>query len=422
MTILEQSRNIALDAGLFAVPDVNERAMPAAEPDKGPPTYAGEERAVRLVGWLARYTSTILLVSLGIAALSALSLLRLRLDVDLLSMLPQGRQRFADYQRYVARFGAQDVAVAVVRAPDTSTAIRFAAAFEDALARMPEVRGVRSRVDLAAFGAALRAGALPRLLPIEAHAEVARRLTPEAIDEAVRTLAPHPRDAGSVGHGDAISPADPLGLAALLGESLARSRPDQAFETGQRVHPLARRQAALMLIRPGRARLRSRGAAARLAAALHAAEASARARSSGTGHEVEVGYTGAFAFALEDASLLRTDILVYSSLALVGVLAVFLAGYRSLEILPIVTYQILLGTLVTFALGAARRGAAERDLARLRGDLLRPRHRCGDPLLHALPRGVGRGGRDRARRSRAPSRACCRRRSSPRRPARWRSS
>src|SRR5258708_4707104 len=118
-------------------------AMPAAEPGNGSAAYAGEERALRLVGWLARHTGAILLVSLGIAALSALSLLRLRLDVDLLSMLPQGRQRFADYQRYVARFGAQDVAVAVVRAPDASTAIRFAAAFEDALAQAPEVRGVR---------------------------------------------------------------------------------------------------------------------------------------------------------------------------------------------------------------------------------------------------------------------------------------
>src|SRR5262249_48091324 len=157
--------------------------------------------------------------------------LRLRLDVDLLSMLPQGRQRFADYQRFVARFGAQDVAVAVVRAPDTSTAIRFAAAFEDALAQMPAVRGVRRRGDLAAFRAALRAGAWPRLLPVAAPAEVARRLTPEGIDEAVRALRRILATPGSVGTATYLA-GDPLGLAALLGQSLARARPDEAFKPG----------------------------------------------------------------------------------------------------------------------------------------------------------------------------------------------
>ena len=46
---------------------------------------------------------------------------------------------------------------------------------------------------------------------------------------------------------------------------------------------------------------------------------------------MSVGYTGAFAFALEDATLLRTDIAIYSVLALAGVLAVFLAGYQNIR-------------------------------------------------------------------------------------------
>src|SRR5215831_196398 len=100
--------------------------MPVADGPSGPPVLPGEQHALRFVGWLARHAGTVLLVALCVAALSALSLLRMRLDVDLLSMLPRGRPQFADYQRYVARFGAQDVAVAVVDAPDAMTAIRFA--------------------------------------------------------------------------------------------------------------------------------------------------------------------------------------------------------------------------------------------------------------------------------------------------------
>ena len=86
--------------------------MPADDRD---PVRAGRTsaRADRYVAWIVRHAGAILLASALLGALSALSLLRLRLDVDLLSMLPQGRPRFTDYQRYVARFGAQDVAIAV---------------------------------------------------------------------------------------------------------------------------------------------------------------------------------------------------------------------------------------------------------------------------------------------------------------------
>ena len=321
--------------------------MPAAEPSALAADRVGA-LAERYVAWIVRHAGAILLASVVLCAVSALSLLRLRLDVDLLSMLPQGRPRFADYQRYVARFGAQDVAVAVLRAPDSTQAIRFAAAFEEELAKLPEVRGVRSRVDLVAFAAALHGGALPRLLPLSAHDEVARRLTPAAIDDAVKTLRTALAAPGSVGTASYLA-ADPLGLDRLLAEHLARSRPDRALAPGSEylLSPDGRR--LLLLIRPAETGY-DLEASQRFADALAGAQQRAQ-EASGTGSAVSVGYTGAFAFALEDATLLRTDIAIYSVLALAGVLAVFLAGYRSLEILPLVTWQVVLGTLVTFALG-----------------------------------------------------------------------
>lgn len=321
--------------------------MRVAEPAAATPSRAGA-RADRWVAWLSRWSGVVLALSLLLTAASALSLLRLRLDVDLLSMLPQGRERFADYQSYVARFGAQDVAVAVVRAPDTPSAIRFAAALEAELASVPEVSGVRSRVDLAKFASALRAGALPRLLPLDAYADLEQRLTPEAIERSVRNLRVALATPGSVGVAAHLA-ADPLGLGALLGASLARTRPDQALQPGSEYVVSRDGTRVLLLIRPA-ATGYDLEAAARLAEALAASEERARARS-GSGPEVGVGYTGAFAFALEDASLLRTDMLVYSVLALVGVLAVFVLGYRSLGVVPLIAYQVLLGTLVTFALG-----------------------------------------------------------------------
>ncbi|HEY8516740.1 MAG TPA: MMPL family transporter [Candidatus Binatia bacterium] len=321
-----------------------------AEAERAAPGGAApsDDRTTRYVRALSRRSGTVLLLSIVLALLSALSLLRLRLDVDLLSMLPQGRERFADYQRYVSRFGVADIAVAMVRAPSSSVAIRFAAAFEDELSRAPEVQGVRSRVDLEAFFAALRAGALPRLLPVDAHGEVAQRLMPEGIDAAVKNLKRILATPGSVGT-SAYLAGDPLGLGALLGDRLASARPDRALSPSSEyvLSPDGRR--LLLLIRPA-APAYDLEAAERLAAALSAAEQRARARS-GVGDQVTVAYTGAFAFALEDSALLRADMMIYSALALLGVLAVFYAGYRSLAFLPLVTWQIVLGTLVTFAIG-----------------------------------------------------------------------
>ncbi|MEW6269882.1 MAG: MMPL family transporter [Thermodesulfobacteriota bacterium] len=319
-----------------------------AEAELASAAPANRDRTARYVAALARRSRGVLVLSALLGVLSALSLLRLRLDVDLLSMLPEGRQRFADYQRYVSRFGAADVAVAVVRAPGSASAIRFAAALEDELAHAPEVRGVRSRVDLDAFNAALRAGALARLLPVEAHRDVAARLEPGALDAAVKSLKRVLATPGSVGT-SAYLAGDPLGLGALLGERLARARPDRALSPGSEYVLSRDGRRLLLLIRPAEPAYDVE-AAERLAGALRRAEQRARERS-GTGDDVTVVYTGAFAFALEDSSLLRSDMTLYSALALLGVLAVFYAGYRSLAFLPLIAWQIVLGTLVTFAIG-----------------------------------------------------------------------
>jgi len=81
--------------------------------------------AVRLTPWVVRHDGAILLLTGLLTVVSSFLLLWLRLDVDLVSMLPRGRPRFADYQELVERFGSQDVAVALVRAPDRARAIRF---------------------------------------------------------------------------------------------------------------------------------------------------------------------------------------------------------------------------------------------------------------------------------------------------------
>jgi predicted RND superfamily exporter protein len=310
-------------------------------------------RAERFVAWLERNLGTVLIASLVVVLASSSSLLRLRLDMDLLSMLPSGRPRFADYQRYVQRFAGQDLIAALIRAPDATSAIAFADAFTQALAADPEIRAVRSRVDLTAFSDALRDGALPRLLPVGAYPEVERRLDKQGIEQAVETLRRVLATPGSVGTG-AILARDPLGLTRILAEALSAERPDRAFGLGEEylISPDGTR--LVVLIRPADPGYDIE-AVERLTRVF--AQAEARAREA-VGIEqdqrsapISVGYMGAFAYARSDAAGLRSDMILFMGLALVGVLAVFYAGYRNLRILPFVTYHMLLTTLLTFALG-----------------------------------------------------------------------
>jgi uncharacterized protein len=304
--------------------------------------------ARRLVAWIARRSFAILAVSLALVLAASASLTRLRFDVDIAAMLPRGEQRFADYQRYVELFAGRYLSVALIEAPDAARATRFADAFADALTARPEVLEVRSRLDLDAFARALRAGALPRLLPLELHPEVEKRLDPAAIADAVAGMRRALSAPASVGMAAQVA-GDPLGLSRLLADALASERPDRTLAAGSEyvLSPDGRR--LLVLLRPAEA---GYGAEASLALAegLAAAEADARA-ALGAGDEIRVSYTGAFAYGREDATLLREDLSLYAVLALAAVLAIFYAGYRSLEILPLVAVQLVSTSLVTFALG-----------------------------------------------------------------------
>ena len=90
----------------------------------------------RYVAWLSRNAARVRAGSLVVAVVAAAALLRLEFDVGLVSMLPRGSARFADYQRFVERFGAQDLAIVLVHGRDRETTRRFA----DALARELEAR------------------------------------------------------------------------------------------------------------------------------------------------------------------------------------------------------------------------------------------------------------------------------------------
>lgn len=305
-------------------------------------------RVTAYVRWLAPRSGAVLGASLLLALLAGLSLFRLEFDVGLVSMLPKGSERFADYERFIERFGAQDLAIALVQAPEPGRARQFSEAFARSLRDRPEILEVRSRIDREAFLKALGDGALARLLPVERHDEIAQRLAPASIDASVAGMKQALAVPGSIGVASMLV-ADPLGLSVVLGDALAASRPDRALDPGADVLASRDGKSVLLLIRPTHAGY-DLESIERLALALEAGESSARETFDGA-EDVSVGYTGAFAHAREDSELLHYDITRYVALALVGVLVVFYIGYRDLRILPFVTYHLTITTVLTLAFG-----------------------------------------------------------------------
>lgn len=305
-------------------------------------------RVAGYVRWLAPRSGAVVCVSLVLALVAALSLLRLEFDVGLVSMLPKGSERFADYERFIERFGAQDLAIALVQASEPGRARQFSEEFAESLRDRPEILEVRSRIDRKAFLKALGDGALARLLPLERHDHVAQRLAPASVDATVVGMKQALAVPGSIGVASMLV-ADPLGLSLVLGDALAASRPDRALDPGADALASPDGKSVLLLIRPAHAGY-DLEAIESLSLALEAGESAARERFDGA-EDVRVGYTGAFAHAREDSELLRYDITRYIALALISVLVVFYIGYRDLRILPFVTYHLTITTILTLALG-----------------------------------------------------------------------
>ncbi len=300
----------------------------------------------RWVAGIERHHRAIVAASLALAVLSALSLVRLRLDIDVLGMLPRGEPAFDDFKSFVSDFGELDQLIVLVQGAPLPRLERFADAFAARLAALDTVAAVQSRLDVQQVTDGLLGSYLYNYLPEADYAEVARRLTPAGIAAQVaadRAILSAPFDLSAA---RAVQ-EDPLGFRRLAAAALAQSYGGVAPGLRDGYFVSADGRALLLLVRP-KASAFDIDFSRRLLQQVRAAEAEAR---HALGDETtRIAYTGSYVYALEDAATLKWDVGRYTTLALIGVLVVFFVGYRNLRILPFVTYPLILTTLLTFAL------------------------------------------------------------------------
>ncbi len=296
----------------------------------------------RWVSFLERRHRPVLAISLIVAVVSAFSLLRLRLDIDVLNMLPAGLPAFDNFKTFVADFGELDELIVLLRGTDPERLHTFADRFSDQLHSVDGVVSVQGKLDPTAVTEGLLGRYAYNYVSIDTYDRLQRELSGEGMRrhvEGLRQALQSPLDLSAA----QWIRRDPLGFVRSAGQALQQSIGDRRFRLHGGYLSNAEGTALLLFVHPEQNAF-DIDFTTRFMAGVHAAEAAVRAEIP----DVDVGYTGSYAFALEDAATIKGDVARYTVLALVGVLAVFFAAYRNLRILPLVTYPLLLCTLLTF--------------------------------------------------------------------------
>jgi predicted RND superfamily exporter protein len=307
-------------------------------------------RAARWAAFIERRHRAILAASLVVALLSAGSLAALRFDFDVLSMLPSGAPAFDNFKTFVADFGELDELIILVEGPEPVTLHAFTDAFAARLGALDTVTSLQARIDLEQLEAGIFGPFLYNYVPGEEYARLRQRLTPAGIDAQVaadRAVLQAPFDLSAARR----LRRDPLGITPLAARTLSAAFDDATLTVAGGYLSSRDGTALLLFVRPARNAF-DLSFTTHFMQQVRDAEAAARAATPDA-TRLRVGYTGSYAFALEDAGTLKWDVTRYTLLALLGVLMVFYVGYRNLRIVPFVTYPLVLSTLLTFAASLA---------------------------------------------------------------------
>lgn len=294
---------------------------------------------------IERHHRRVLVASLVLCVLSALSLTRLRLDMDVLAMLPQGTPAFDDFKSFVGDFGQLDDLIVEVSGADGAALRAFADEFANRLSALDTVAAVHARVGgLEVWDDLLRRHPF-NYLSRDGYAKLAERMTPEGVRAqaaADRRILSAPFDIT----GARAVQEDPFGIRPLAAATIGAAFDDLAPDLNDGYLMSDDGKALLFFVRPTASAF-DIAFSERLMKQVRGAETEVRRDHGAQGLRVQ--YTGSYVYALEDAATLKSDVTRYVVLALVGVLVVFQLGYRNLRILPFVTYPLAVTTLVTFA-------------------------------------------------------------------------
>ena len=321
----------------------------------------------RLLAGLARLARrryrAIFLVFAVLVGLSAVSILRLSFDTDMLNLLPRRDPAIHSYIQMLQDFGSNTYVLVVIELPEGAVPEPYESLADDlaaGLARLPEVKSVQHRLGnpeelLAAF--------FPKsvlFLDDAGRREVEARLSDAGIRRRVSELRRQLATPQALSVKE-VAKLDPLGLSDLLLGHVANSRGTLQVDWASGYYLSRDHRLLLVLAEPRRPpqdipfdeRL-TRDTEEVVAGAL--GRWGAIAGPDGPARpKIEIG--GPYASALGDAALIRHDMFVNIATSALAVLVLFLFAFRRAGALVYAFVPLLTGLVLTFGFAGVAFGA-----------------------------------------------------------------
>ncbi|MCG8459620.1 MAG: MMPL family transporter, partial [Holophagales bacterium] len=318
----------------------------------------------RLALFAERHHRPILAIALAAMLVAGFLVSRIRFDPDVLSLLPEDDPAVKTFRETLDELGALDLLLVVVRVPEGAVLDPYQWAVGElgsSLRQMPEMEWVEYRLGqpeelLRTF--------YPQaffFLDGEQREAVLRRLSPEGLETRASELRRQLLTPQSV----ALKPLlrlDPIGLSEVFFDRLDKGRGALGVDWTSGFYLSSDRRLFLMLAKP-------EGAAqdleftqglvdsverqvARLGAAWQDRYSDLIA-SGELPSRLDVAMGGGYLTALDDANLIRRDVLVNSVSSMGVVLLLFLFAFRRLGLLVYAFLPLSCGLLLTFGLAGA---------------------------------------------------------------------
>jgi predicted RND superfamily exporter protein len=314
----------------------------------------------RITSLLLRRPRAVLVIAFVIVAISGAIATRLRLDPDVLNLIPRHNREVNEFRDLLKETGTLDFHVVVVEFPKGSEPANYfplidrigadlkkSKRIENVTWQLPDVFAVIDRV-------------LPYSMLVLAPQQidlVAQKLTDESIREAVarnRALLQTPQ---STMIKQAVR-VDPFNLLPIYLEKVQRAGGGLKIDFSSGYYVASDQSAAIIIGRPHNAAQDlpfSREVMNETRSIVDKALVEFRASSPNVPAPT-IGYTGGYAIAATDEKIIRRDMLINSVSSMIGVLLLYLYAYRRPSALLYAGVPMTFAIIITFAIGALMYG------------------------------------------------------------------
>ncbi len=303
-----------------------------------------------------RHYTLVFLMSFAVMCVGVWLGSHIRLDTDILALVPRGDRAVDAFKTSLQEFGGADFIGVMIEAPPGHTADEytdFADIFAEKVGELDGVQQVEYRLGGSGELLALFRKYALLFLPPEDIPKLREKLSDKAIHEQVAENRRILENPSSTFMKDIVR-NDPFGIGPLLWGRLLKGQGALRLNPRGDGYFMSQDDSTLLvLVKPDRP-AQNLGFTAKLVAGLHQAEDETRRELMEEGgpagvDKVTLDYAGSYIVALYDSNLIKSDMKLTAVISFVGVLALYWIGYRRFGALLYSSVPLMVGQVLTFA-------------------------------------------------------------------------